>query len=359
VLRRLADGSRATEYATMDSLTTRERAARSPEAFTEPSPGTTILDEIQKVPDLFDAIKLHVDSRRRPGMFLISGSTEFSRMTGIRESLTGRIGILRMYPLTRSELHETVFQARDVFTKPMAKCSAAMSLKQYDTLLSRGGMPGLCFIRADEEFAASVAVWLETTCSRDLQQIATRKKYENSFALAVLREVAIQEEPTALSIAQRLRKDTRVIQGYLDALEAILVVHRLPPHPAGVGKAQYHLIDPGLIGVLGGSREQQVKSQLITELLAMSEAQGLGRPQLYAYRNEKTSRVPLIAQWMGVKVKPLALQFYEGETLPRAERDALLAFSKRARMPGLRLMALTHAQTGFREDGIETLPLRF
>ncbi len=279
-------------------------------------------------------------------------------MTGIRESLTGRIGILRLYPMTRSELHETDVKRHDVFTKRPVKNVATLNLKQYDQLLARGGMPGLCFLRSEEEFTASASMWLETTCSRDLLQIAGRKKFDNSMALAILRETAVQEEPTALSIARKLRKDTRMIQGHLDALEAILVLHRLPTHPAGVGRAQYHLIDPGLIGVLGGSRDQQVKSQILTELLATSEALGLGRPQLYTYRNEKTSRVPIVAQWMGNKVKPLAIQFYEGETLPRAERDALLAFSLRAKTKGLRLLALTHMQSGYTEQGIEHLSLR-
>ena len=359
LLRQLAENTKNAEYSTMDSLNTRERAARAPEAFTEPSAGTSIIDEAQKVPDLFDAIKLHVDRNRRPGMYVLSGSTEFSRMTGIKESLTGRIGILRLYPMTRSELHQSNDQGADLFIKRLPKCASALNLKQFDALLARGGMPGLCFLRSDEEFIASASVWLETTCSRDLQQISDRRKYDGALALATLREIASQEEPTALSISKKLRKDTRVVQAYLDALEAILVVHRLSPHPAGVGKAQYHLIDPGLIAVLGGSRSQQVKSQLITELLSSSEAHGHGRPQLYTYRNEKTSRIPIVAQWMGGKVKPIALQFYEGETLPRAERDSLIAFGKRAAIRDLRLMAFTHAQSAFSEQGIEHLPLRF
>lgn len=61
-------------YFTMDSKTQRNRATRSPESFTKIGTlgKTQILDEVQKVPDLFDAMKFHVDSQRRPGMFLIN-----------------------------------------------------------------------------------------------------------------------------------------------------------------------------------------------------------------------------------------------------------------------------------------------
>ena len=52
-----------------------------------------VIDEAQKVPKIFDAVKFVVDPSNRPGQFLLLGSTEFSKKTLIRESHTGRISI--------------------------------------------------------------------------------------------------------------------------------------------------------------------------------------------------------------------------------------------------------------------------
>jgi len=65
-----------------------------------------VIDEAQKVPKIFDAVKYTVDQDRRPGRFVLTCSTEFSRETMIQESLTGRLSRLRLFPLTISETLE-------------------------------------------------------------------------------------------------------------------------------------------------------------------------------------------------------------------------------------------------------------
>ena len=85
LLRDIISQSIKTDYMTMDSESLRKRAEKSPESFSEMTQGTVkILDEVQKVPSLFDAIKLHVDQKRRPGSYILSGSTRFSSFFDIR-----------------------------------------------------------------------------------------------------------------------------------------------------------------------------------------------------------------------------------------------------------------------------------
>ncbi|MCX6125934.1 MAG: AAA family ATPase, partial [Proteobacteria bacterium] len=92
-------------YVTLDSLKFCNSAAQNPEAFlAQAKMAPLIIDEIQKVPDLFDALKLVVDQKSRPCAFIVSASTEFSTKARIRESLTGRIGISILFPLTLSQL---------------------------------------------------------------------------------------------------------------------------------------------------------------------------------------------------------------------------------------------------------------
>ena len=348
-------------YTTLDSLTSRSRAEAAPEGFTEiDRKQIQIIDEIQKVPNLFDSIKFHVDENRRPGMYVISGSTEFSKFTGIRESLTGRIGILRLYPLTFNELYSRD-ELGSYWSHPITKTKeikASLPANAFEMKLNRGGMPGLCFIRDDLEFAASCDMWIETTCYRDLQQVQLGK-IDGSLGQALLSEIARQTEPTLPTLAKALRKDARVISRYLQALEAVLVIHRIEPHPAGVGKAIYCLCDVGIASHLGASRENLIKVHLLLEALALFEAQGWGRPKVYYYRNEKTSRVPLIFDWQGKKSAPagIALQFQDTENMGTRDFFSLDAFSKRANWKG-RLLMLSQATHSFIEGQVEVGPLR-
>jgi len=332
----------------MDSHAQRDHALRSPESFAELNGERKmlIIDEIQKVPDLFDAIKLNVDENRRPGMYVISGSTEFSRLTGIRESLTGRIGLVHLYPLTLAELHGKSFGSYFVKKNPV---TAGVSLSNFEKKIANGGMPGLCFLRSREEYNAACAMWLETTCYRDLQQVKGGS-FDGALALEVLSYLAQMREPTGHAVAQKLRRDTRVIQRYLDAFEAILVVLKLAPHQAGVGKNHYVLCDCGIANYLGASRDTVLRTHALIEALATLENEGLGRPLLKYYRNQKTSFIPIVLDWSARRDAPntLAIHIYDGETAERREVMALTAFGAKLGKP-VRLLLLNQSKQSYFE----------
>ena len=63
-----------------------------------------ILDEVQHVPNLFSYIQTIVDNKDEPGQFILSGSQNFLLLSGISQSLAGRISILHLLPFTRREL---------------------------------------------------------------------------------------------------------------------------------------------------------------------------------------------------------------------------------------------------------------
>lgn len=353
LLRNLLPNSIKGRYLTMDSVTARQRAVNSPESFTALQDGQDlfIVDEVQKVPALFDSIKLHVDEKRRPGMYIISGSTEFSQKTGIRESLTGRIGILHLYPMTAGELHQQP-QLGSYFLNN--KQATSLSLTQFDQKLSRGGLPGLCFLKSDDEFASACDIWLETTCHRDLTQVVG-KNLSGTLALEILMTTARSDEPTLANMARTLKKDARIVAKYLDALVAILVMQKLEPHQGGVGKAQYWIADTGLASHLGASRQSLIKTNILMEALAHFENAGLGCPIIKTYRNEKTSRVPLVFEWPTKKaISNTAVAFFDGEAPTSKDMECLWSFAKRA--GNYRLLFLTQTRETYKETRSKTEP---
>ncbi|MDE2983303.1 MAG: ATP-binding protein [Gemmatimonadota bacterium] len=105
-LARMVGASRGYRYVTFDDDVVRSAAADDPNGFAAALPDRIILDEVQKVPTLFPALKMEIDRRRTPGRFLLTGSTHVLLVPRLSESLAGRLQILRLHPLAQCELEQ-------------------------------------------------------------------------------------------------------------------------------------------------------------------------------------------------------------------------------------------------------------
>lgn len=102
MLRHLAEGTDRT-YASLDDPLVRNLAQTDPVAFFQQFPPPVLIDEVQYAPQLFEAIKLLADQSDTAGQFWLTGSQHYRMMNNVRESLAGRVGILRMHGLTQGE----------------------------------------------------------------------------------------------------------------------------------------------------------------------------------------------------------------------------------------------------------------
>ena len=79
------------KYVTFDDRTMRDLAASNPNDFIMAFPAGAVIDEAQKVPEIFDAIKLHVDREHSaPGTFIVTGSSQLRLKANMTDSLAGR-----------------------------------------------------------------------------------------------------------------------------------------------------------------------------------------------------------------------------------------------------------------------------
>ena len=97
-------GKTGAQYFTLDDAATLALAASDPAGFIRNLTGPVVLDEIQKAPDLFPAIKLAVDKNRQPGRFLLTGSANIMTLPRLSESLAGRMEIIPLFPFSVGEL---------------------------------------------------------------------------------------------------------------------------------------------------------------------------------------------------------------------------------------------------------------
>jgi len=98
------------QYLTFDDPTEEMSAKTDPASFLSFRPPPFMFDEVQYVPDLFRYLKIEIDKNRRNGMYYLTGSQQFKLMENATESLSGRIGIVQLYPLSAREI------ARDTFS---------------------------------------------------------------------------------------------------------------------------------------------------------------------------------------------------------------------------------------------------
>ncbi len=321
----LKEHFRDSEYQTFDQQSIKGEAERAPHTFLleHSAHRLLILDEAQKVPVIFDAIKFEVDQKRVPGRFLLLGSTEFSKLTQIRESLTGRMGRVRLFPLTLAE------------TVGLDKASAP-DRRDLLSYLKNGGMPGIFAVRDNEEQDALFQDWVDLTCLRDIQQFKGLK-LDGELSFELLKLSATLEEPTRAQMARATQVDPRRVETHLKALCALFVLQRLNPHPSGTGKPIYLPLDCGVARYLGASRIRQLHVWLVVEKMAANAYSKEKRKSFFYYRSTGKRIIHLVEE--GIDQPTQAFQVVANERILKTDAELMLAFLKKNQTAKGRVLA--------------------
>lgn len=108
------------KYISLENLDLRQQASEDPRGFFKDHGQYLILDEVQRVPELFPYLQELVDANQEPAQYILTGSSQFLLIESITQSLAGRIVTFKLYPLTYTELYqypadpdfESVFRTR-------------------------------------------------------------------------------------------------------------------------------------------------------------------------------------------------------------------------------------------------------
>jgi len=271
----------------LDDQELRQMAIQSPKLFLSRLEKPVIIDEVQKAPPLFDALKLEVDQKRIPGRYFLTGSTSFSAKIGIRESLTGRMGLLQLTPMTLAELHSKPFIAIKDLAKPFAvNPKPRFDLSLVSKAMVTGGMPVPAFLRSEDQRIMYWQSWFETTIHRDLPRLFKRN-YDPDLAINIINRMATVMKEGELPSLKHFAQSARIVRQYLLAMEDIFLVKKISCHPLGMGKEVWLFFDSGLLAYLMGtiSGEAQMLSLarhfLWNEWFNLAQVQGLPFEKLY------------------------------------------------------------------------------
>lgn len=222
-----------TRYVTLDDFTTLAAAQKDPESFIRGFYGTLIIDEVQRAPGLFLAIKRAVDEDRYPGRFLLTGSVNVLLLPHLADSLAGRIEILSLYPLSVSEISgysENLIDRLFKFGNLDIPSFRKLPIKNTSVvdMLVVGGYPEVIERLSPVRRRAWLQAYITTILLRDVRDLAA---IERLSQLPDLLAVLATRSGTLLNYSELSRATglaMSTLKRYFQLLETLFMVHMVP-----------------------------------------------------------------------------------------------------------------------------------
>ena len=231
--------STSSVYLDLESPADRAKLQEPELFFGQQSGELVILDEIHRAPGIFQPMRGVIDrarrAGRRTGLFLILGSASIDLLRQSGESLAGRIAYVNLTPITALEIEASV-QARD-------------------RLWLRGGFPESLLASSDRQSLAVRNDFIRTYLERDVPEFGPRIPAETLLRLWTMLAHNQGQMLNASRLAAALEISSPTVSRYIDLLADLLLVRRLSPLVANVGKRlvkspKVYVRDSGLVHAL-------------------------------------------------------------------------------------------------------------
>jgi predicted AAA+ superfamily ATPase len=228
-LARTVGEPRGYSYVSFDDEAVRSAAKNDPVGFVHGLPARTILDEVQRVPEIFTSLKAAIDRRRIAGRFILTGSANVLFVPNLADSLAGRMGILRLHPLAQCEIEDrrprfidTLFRG-DFKTRITERLGIGLAER-----IVAGGYPAALARRAAARRRAWYRDYVETQIQRDVRDLA---RIHSLDALPQLLALAASHTARLINVtdlASPFHLTRQTIHDYVTLLERVFLLERLP-----------------------------------------------------------------------------------------------------------------------------------
>lgn len=251
----------------LDDKAVRAAAEADPSAFVRHD-GLLMIDEIQRVPELLLAIKREVDRDPRPGKFLLTGSARLLGLRDLPDALPGRNETIELWPLSQGEIDsaadgfvDAVFRGDDGDVR-MPPCS--LTKRDYVARALRGGFPEAVRRDPGRRRARFFESYVTDLVTRDVQQISDIERPAEMRRLLSVVAARMGTLAVIQSIANDVGLPRQTLSRYLDLLELVFVIKRIPAWSSNlttraISTPKLIVTDSGLGGRLIGVSEQRAK----------------------------------------------------------------------------------------------------
>ena len=308
---------RSATYLDLESEIDRAKLAAPELYFADHVDELLVLDEIQRVPNLFETLRGVIDQGRREGRgngrFLLLGSASLELLAQSGETLAGRVAFAELGPFDVTEV----------------------GAERIDQLWVRGGFPESFLARSDEASLRWRRDFVRTYLERDIPQLGPRIPAETLRRLWTMLAHGQGGLLNAANLARALGVSGATVGRYLDLMVDLLLVRRLPPRLANVGKRQVrspkvYLRDSGLLHSLLGIAD---KEALLGHPVAGGSWEGLVIENLIGvagveaepsfYRTSNGAEVDLVLSWADGREWAIEVKRAQAPKLERGMRSAL------------------------------------
>lgn len=279
-------------YVSLEDPDQQLRAVDDPRSFLKHYSEQVIFDEAQRVPTLFSYLQTAVDEDRQVGRYILSGSQNFLLRQNISQSLAGRVGIARLFPLDLSEIH-----------------SAELLPASYEEAIFNGfypaqfdtGVPPRLF------YPSYVASYIE----RDVTGLISANNLNTFRRFLQICAAYAGQLLNYSAIASAVGVSVPTIQSWFSVLEQSYLVFRLPPYFKNFGKRiikspKLYFYDTGLLCYLLTMRTHQdvinyyqlgalFENMVIADQMKAAHHRG-EEPRLYFYRDSNQLEVDLLEE---------------------------------------------------------------
>ncbi|HBE04818.1 MAG TPA: AAA family ATPase [Spirochaetia bacterium] len=329
-------------YITLESIDIREYAVSDPRGFLEKYKHGAIFDEIQKAPDIPSYLQQIVDEPDFQGVFILTGSQNFSVQNSINQSLAGRTAVLNLLPFSLQEL------------------SAYSHLEKSDNYLLKGFYPRLYEKKIPPHRFYSD--YLTTYIERDVRSIL---KIKDLLVFQRFMKLCAGRSAQLLNISA-LASDSGVTQKtaaeWLTVLEASYILFRLPPFYKNISKRlvkspKLFFYDPGLmsrlldiedISQLGGHplRGSIFETMVVSDMIKKRFNAGKANNFCF-YRDSNNTEVDLILT-EGARYVPVEIK--SGKTINKDYFFGLAHFKKHIKESASGFLVYDGADAGERNN---------
>jgi uncharacterized protein len=279
-------------YFSLENIDTRKFAQEDPRGFLQSMPNGAILDEIQRVPELFSYLQEILDNTTKKGLFILTGSNNFLLQENVSQTLAGRVAYLNLLPFSIDELK-----------------SNNLLPKTEEEVLINGFYPPIY----DQKIAPTdwLPNYIRTYIERDVRQI---KNVTDLLAFEKFMRVLAGrtgQELNASALANEVDVNLKTIQSWIGILENSFVIYLLKPYHKNYNKTitkrpKIYFYDTGIVcSFLRITNTSQLESHplkgsifetmVVIDLVKRFFNRGMN-PPLYYWRDKTGREIDLIIE---------------------------------------------------------------
>ena len=353
------------DYVNLEDPDNRRYASEDSRGFLSQFVNGVIIDEAQRVPDLFSYIQGIVDNENKPGHFILSGSQNFLLLSGITQSLAGRTSIFHLMPFTKRELENK----KPFLLNDLIKGSRNLSEdSDMYKIIHTGFYPRIHDEKLDPQ--EWLADYFQTYIQRDIRTIINVGDIDLFADFVRLCAGRVGQLLNLSSLASDCGISHMTAQRWLSILESSFIVYRLRPYHRNFSKRiikspKLFFYDSGLLCYLLGIKTSEdvrfspyrgniFESYCISEFIK-SAYNRKEDPRIYFWRDSTGHEIDMLIE---DRNKLIPIEIKSGETFNKSFLNGLNYFVNLTESDIKDAILIYGGKQKMKYTGINVVPVR-